>query len=187
MPHFTLQSQRFLIPCALLLTLTACGTDREKVALRQEVNQLSSKLDSLIDALELQRENDSVTIDESSVLLTPGDSSAFIKTGVGYLTAHMDSFRDFGSGSKVNLRFGNPGNVSLKGMRARLEWHVRTERGDSEMQIPVIYKFLEDLEPGRLSKTSVIINDIPAGRMLGVRVSRVRFEQIDFKEDVKAR
>ncbi len=176
---------RTLIHCAalmsLMLALTGCDKDSEKAHLHKRVDELSVKLDSLMDALELQRENDSVTIDESSLMLLPGDSNAFIKTEVGFLTARLDSFRDFGSGSRVNFKFGNPGSVTLKGMRARLEWVVINAKGDTEVQQAVRYEFLEDLQPGVLAKINVVLDDLPANRAVGVRISRVRFQEIAFK------
>jgi hypothetical protein len=137
-------------------------------------------VDSLIYALEVQRENDSIAIDESIVFLAPGDSGAYIKTKLGYLTAHIDSFRDFGSGSRVAFHIGNPSSVTLKGMRARLEWKVRTEKGDTTFSPPVLHEFLEDLPPGRMTKIHIVVDDLPARQMLGVRAARVRFEQVVF-------
>ena len=169
--------------CAVALTFVACQSGREDPQLRRQIGDLSNKVDSLTYALELQRENDSLAIDENIVFLAPGDSGNNIKTAVGYLTADIDSFRDFGSGSRVAFRLGNPNSVTLKGMRARLEWLVRSESGDTSFLSPVIYDFLEDLPAGKLTKIPIVIDDIPASRLLGVRVARVRFEQIVFATD----
>jgi len=43
----------------------------------------------------------------------------------------------------------------------------------------VTYEFMEELKPGRLCKMAVIL-DPPAERMLGVRISRVRFRDVEF-------
>ena len=171
--------------CAVALTFVACQSGPEDPQLRRQVADLSNKIDSLTYALELQRENDSLAIDENTVFLVPGDSNNNIKTKVGYLTVDIDSFRDFGNGSRVAFRLGNPNSVTFKGMRARLEWKVRTESGDTSFLSPVLYEFLEDLPPGRLTKIFIVIDDIPANRLLGVRVARVRFEQIVFAGDPK--
>jgi hypothetical protein len=166
----------------MLLALSGCQSGREDETLRRKVDELSLKVDSLIYALEAQRENDSITIDESIVFMKPADSGVFIKTKVAFLTASIDSFRDFGSGSRVTFRIGNPSSVTLKGMRARLEWYVRPDRGEPEFMSPVLYEFLEDLPPGKMTKITILIDDVPASRMLGVRVARVRFSHIEYAD-----
>jgi hypothetical protein len=172
--------RHFLLPGFAMLALAGCQSGREEESLRGQVTELASKLDSLIVALEMQRENDSIAIDESILVLTPGDSDAYIRTKVGYLTARVDSFRDFGSGSRTTFWFGNLGSASLRGMRARLEWKVRTERGDTQFQAPVLYEFLEELKPGKLTPVRVLIDDIPSARLIEIRISRIRFQEIVF-------
>lgn len=166
-----------LAVCAL--SWTGCQSTSREAHLQRQVEGLHHKVDSLVDALELQRENDSVNIDESTLLLTSADSTATIKTDIGYLTVELDSFRDFGSGSRTVFTFGNPAAVTLKGLKARLEWQVRTERGDSSFLDPVTYEFMEELKPGKQCKMAVIL-DIPADRILGVRLSRVQFRGVGF-------
>ena len=186
MPVYTLPFLRLLPAFAILFFITGCESDRKDAPLQLQIDELSLKVDSLMDFLELQRENDSIIIDESSVLLVPGDSSTFIKTELGYLTARLDKFPDFGNGSRVTFMFGNPGSVTLKGMRARLEWKTISPRGDTETQAPVRYEFLEDLPPGILTKIIVVLDDLPANRVVDVRISRVRFQEVVFKAtDVK--
>jgi hypothetical protein len=167
---------------ALLSMLIFAGCRGENdVALQRQVNALSLKVDSLIDALELQRENDSAAIDERSVVLEPKDSCAFIKTTVGYLTASVDSFQAFGNGTRVTLYFGNPGSVTLKKPRAYLEWEVTPERGGTaEMRSPLLYEFMEDLKPGSLTTMKVVVEDVPPERLRAVRVSRMSFGDVAF-------
>jgi hypothetical protein len=176
MPHFIRQSLLLLLAC---LALAGCRSGRDDIELTARIEELSTKVDSLIVALEIQRENDSITLDESILVLTPSDSDAYIRTKVGYLTARVDSFRDFGSGSRTTLWFGNLGSATLRGMRARLEWKVRAERGDT-FQPPVIYEFMEELKPGKLTPVRVLVDEIPASRLLEVRLSRIRFEEVAF-------
>jgi len=170
-----------LAVCALSCALVGvgCQSSSQEAHQQRQIAELHHKVDSLVDALELQRENDSVNIDESTILLTSADSTATIKTDIGYLTVALDSFRDFGNGSRTVFTFGNPAAVALKGLRARLEWQVRTERGDSAFLDPVTYEFMEELKPGKQCKMAVILEE-PAGRMLGVRLSRVGFRDVAF-------
>lgn len=177
MPLFT---RPFLPFCLAGLSLAGCHSGRDDLESAARIGELSIKLDSLIIALEIQRENDSITLDESILVLAPSGSNAYIRTKVGYLTARVDSFRDFGSGSRTTFWFGNLGSATLRGMRARLEWRVRTERGDTLFQPPVLYEFLEDLKPGKLTPVRVLVDEIPASRLLEVRLSRIRFEEVAF-------
>jgi hypothetical protein len=168
------------IACALIVLMAGCEMRREDMTLRHRIDTLSIKLDSLTDALELQRENDSMLIDDRSVILVPGESRAFVRTDVGFLTVLVDNFEAFGNGTRVTFRFGNPGSVTLKGMRAYLEWSVGDANGDSGMRTPVLYEFLTDLKPGALTAIKVTVEDTPPERLRSVRVSKVRFEEVDF-------
>ncbi|MDT1012848.1 DUF3251 domain-containing protein [Plesiomonas shigelloides] len=168
-----------------ILTVADSISSQQKTIERQneQIKEMQNQIDELVtktnemkviqQKLEL---NNLFRQIESIAFLTPGDEGySTIRFDLGSLTISLSDVKPYASGSKIDLRFGNPLATSINGVQMKVSWGKVDKDGnvisDTEKEKDV--SFAKTFRSGAWTNVSVVLDGIPPSELGFVRIKEV--------------
>lgn len=187
--------RRILVVVVIALSLSGCDyldllsknseqlskQEEEIQDLKASLSRLQSEVSTIkLKQIDLQWANVSENF-KHTAFLEPGDSGySTIKFPMGVLTVSLDDIKQYASGSKVKIRFGNTLSASLSGVKAKIEWGSVDSNGtviDNPFNTKDV-SFTEDFKPGAWTSVSVVLDNIQPSELGFIRIKNVTNDSI---------
>jgi outer membrane murein-binding lipoprotein Lpp len=172
-----------IVVAALLVSLcllSACAVQNQVTTIENKVAKLDKQLQTLqatVHELETQKSLDQLILDSDSVTyLTPGtEGYSVVQTDLGRMKVKLVNIQAYANGSRITFEFGNLMNVTVDGVKAKLEWGSFDEKGsprnDSARSRDV--SISESLRAGAWTSVSIVLDAVPPTELGFVRVKEV--------------
>jgi len=188
-----------IIAILTLALLQGCSDPKEVSALKSEVSELKSIIESqkaqteatrqrieLIESIIVDHENTLSDIKSENTLdaiayLTPGNSGFQpIKISLGLITISLVDIASYANGSKVSLRFGNPLNADLSGIKMLAKYGPTDEKGfiSEEQHKTKEIELIETLNAGSWTTVAVVLAGVKPENLGAVMISKFEISKI---------